>query len=224
MLKKVVKNSLVNQVTENIIGYMVSHKLKPGERLPNEMQLMELLGISRSVLREALSRLNYFGIISSEKKNGIIIKNPKPFAAIGNFLPLLVSSSNDFEKFTYFRYILECGAAEFATLFGDKQSVGAITKAAETYLENAKKGLPRDEMIEFDENFHISIFNAGKNDFLNELSSMVIRHFRNRPSELSRKDFVRIANEHLSIAGAIADKDLAGCRKLMASHLRLKNT
>ena len=99
MLKKVVKSSLVNQVTENIIEYMVSHKMKPGDRLPNEMQLMGLLGISRSVLREALSRLNYFGIISSEKKNGIIVKNPKPFAAIGNFLPLLVSSSNDFENF-----------------------------------------------------------------------------------------------------------------------------
>ena len=222
MLKKVVKISLVNQVTENIIEYMVSHRLKPGERLPNEMQLMQLLGVSRSVLREALSRLNYFGIISSEKKNGIIIKNPKPFAAIGNFLPLLVSSSNDFEKFTYFRHILECGAAEFAILFGDKQSIGAITKAAETYLENAKNGLHRDEMIGFDEDFHISIFNAGKNDFLNELSSMVIRHFRNRPSELSGKDFVRIANEHLSIAQSIKDKDLEECRKLLANHLRLK--
>jgi DNA-binding FadR family transcriptional regulator len=167
--------------------------------------------------------LNYFGIISSEKKNGIIVKNPKPFATIYNFLPLLVSSSNDFEKFTYFRYVLECGAAEFAILFGDEQSVGAITGTAELYFENAKKGLTRDEMIEFDESFHIAIFNAGKNDFLNELSLMVIKHFRNRPSRSSRKDFVRIANEHLSIARAITDKDMDKCRKLLASHLRLKN-
>jgi GntR family transcriptional repressor for pyruvate dehydrogenase complex len=223
MLKKIVKSSLVNQVTESIIEYMVSHKLKPGDRLPNEMQLMGLLGISRSVLREALSRLNYFGIISSEKKNGIIVKNPKPFAAIGNFLPLLVSSSNDFEKFTYFRYVLECGAAEFAILFGDEQSVGEITKAAKTYLENANKGLTRDEMIEFDESFHIAIFDAGKNDFLNELSSMVIKHFSSRPSELSRKDFDRIANEHSSIAQAIKNKDMDKCRKLLGIHLRLQN-
>jgi GntR family transcriptional repressor for pyruvate dehydrogenase complex len=195
--------------------------MKPGERLPNEMQLMELLGISRSVLREALSRLNYFGIISSEKKNGIIIRNPKPFAAIGNFLPLLVSSSDDFEKFTYFRYILECGAAELAILFGDKQSIGAITRAAESYLENAKKGLIREEMIEFDENFHLAIFKAGKNDFLNELSSMVMKHFSSRPSALSKNDFVRIADEHLSIAQAIKGKDLAKCRKLLGMHLRL---
>jgi GntR family transcriptional repressor for pyruvate dehydrogenase complex len=223
MLKKVIKSSLVNQVTENIIEYMVSHKMKPGERLPNEMQLMELLGISRSVLREALSRLNYFGIISSEKKNGIIIRNPKPFAAIGNFLPLLVSSSDDFEKFTYFRYVLECGAAELAILFGDKQSIGAITRAAEAYLENAKKGLIREEMIEFDENFHLAIFKAGKNDFLNELSSMVMKHFSSRPSALSKNDFVRIADEHLSIAQAIKGKDLSRCRKLLGMHLRLKN-
>ena len=222
MLKKVIKSSLVNQVTENIIEYMVSHKMNPGERLPNEMQLMELLGISRSVLREALSRLNYFGIISSEKKNGIIIRNPKPFAAIGNFLPLLVSSSDDFEKFTYFRYILECGAAELAILFGDKQSIGAITRAAESYLENAKKGLIREEMIEFDENFHLAIFKAGKNDFLNELSSMVMKHFSSRPSALSKNDFVRIADEHLSIAQAIKGKDLSRCRKLLGAHLRLK--
>jgi DNA-binding FadR family transcriptional regulator len=224
MLKKVVKSSLVNQVTENIIEYMVSHKMKPGERLPSEMQLMDSLGISRSVLREALSRLNYFGIISSEKKNGIIVKSPKPFATIYNFLPLLVRSSNDFEKFTYFRYVLECGAAEFAILFGNKQTVDEITRTAKFYFENAKKGLTREEMIELDENFHVAIFNAGKNDFLNELSIMVIRHLRNRPSEFSKNDFVRIANEHLSIARAIADKDIDRCRKLLGAHLRLHKT
>lgn len=224
MLKKVVKSSLVNQVTENIIEYMVSHKMRPGDRLPNEMQLMELLGISRSVVREALSRLNYFGIISSEKKNGIIVRNPKPFTAIGNFLPLIISSKDDFEKFTYFRYVLECGAAEFAILFGDEESVNTIARAAELYLENVKKGLQRKDMIEYDESFHIAIFNAGKNDFLNELSLMVIKHFRNRASvELKKEDFIRISNEHFSIAQAIRDRDMGRCRKLLGAHLRLKN-
>ena len=49
--------TLADQAEEKIIEYINEKELVPGDSLPNEMQFSEMLGISRSVVREAMSRL-----------------------------------------------------------------------------------------------------------------------------------------------------------------------
>jgi len=69
-------STLVDKVEMSILEYMKSNKLTPGDSLPNEMLLSAELGVSRNVLREALSRLRMLGIVHSHTKRGIIIQEP----------------------------------------------------------------------------------------------------------------------------------------------------
>ncbi len=68
--------TLVDKVEVSILDYIKEKKLIPGNSLPNEMDLSRELGISRNVLREALSRLRMLGIVQSRTRKGIVIQEP----------------------------------------------------------------------------------------------------------------------------------------------------
>lgn len=64
--------TLADQVEEKIIEYIKENHLTPGDSLPNEMQFSEMLGISRNVVREAMSRLRMLGLIQSRTKEELL--------------------------------------------------------------------------------------------------------------------------------------------------------
>lgn len=64
----------MDQVHEQIMDYIKENKLVPGSSLPNEVQFAEMLGTSRNVVREALSRLKMIGLIESRTRRGMILK------------------------------------------------------------------------------------------------------------------------------------------------------
>jgi GntR family transcriptional regulator, transcriptional repressor for pyruvate dehydrogenase complex len=58
---------LADQLYEQILNRIVSGGMAVGSRLPSESQITELFGVSRSVMREALSRLQADGIVLSRQ-------------------------------------------------------------------------------------------------------------------------------------------------------------
>ncbi|HUM64475.1 MAG TPA: GntR family transcriptional regulator, partial [Chitinophagaceae bacterium] len=78
-LKTVDTSSLVDRVEANLVNLLQERKLKVGDSIPKELELAELLGVSRTVIREALLRLRTMGLIESKKKKGAVITSPDLF-------------------------------------------------------------------------------------------------------------------------------------------------
>ncbi|SDM69972.1 DNA-binding transcriptional regulator, FadR family [Kriegella aquimaris] len=105
-------NTLVDQVEESILDYIKRNKLVPGDSLPNEMALTTEIGVSRNVLREALSRLRMLGIIQSRTNRGIIIQEPSLFTGFEKVIePHLLSESTIIELMKL-RIVLEIGLTD----------------------------------------------------------------------------------------------------------------
>src|SRR5690348_8204436 len=68
---------LSDKVAQRIIGMVENGELKPGDKLPTETVLAEKLGVSRGILREALTVLQYQGYISRKPKDGTYIRELK---------------------------------------------------------------------------------------------------------------------------------------------------
>ncbi len=66
--------SLTDKVEAILIDYL--HKLKPGDSIRKEVELASHLGVSRTVIREALNRLKTMGLIESVKHRGAVIRSP----------------------------------------------------------------------------------------------------------------------------------------------------
>ena len=78
--KTIERSSLVDKVEANLIGLLKQKKLKVGDSIPTELELVEKLNVSRTVIREALLRLRMMGLIESKKKKGSVITSPDLFS------------------------------------------------------------------------------------------------------------------------------------------------
>ena len=77
--KTIDNQTLVDRVEANLVDLLNQRKLKVGDSIPKELELTELLGVSRTVVREALLRLRMMGLIESKKKKGAVITSPDLF-------------------------------------------------------------------------------------------------------------------------------------------------
>jgi GntR family transcriptional repressor for pyruvate dehydrogenase complex len=76
------QTTLVDQVEEQILDYFKNKNIVPGNPIPKETELAEALGVGRSVLREALSRLRMLGLIETRPRRGMIFSEPSILGGI----------------------------------------------------------------------------------------------------------------------------------------------
>ncbi|RYL92771.1 FadR family transcriptional regulator [Sporolactobacillus sp. THM7-4] len=96
---------IFEQVSQQIINYIRDNDLKPGDRLPSERTLSELLQVSRSSIREALKILELSSFLRSRQGEGTFVQQPDPF-----LIPSQISGipANDTDLQKYFSIFLIC--------------------------------------------------------------------------------------------------------------------
>ncbi len=112
-LKTVDTSSLVDRVEQNLVRLLQERKLKAGDSIPTELELTEALGVSRTVVREALLRLRVMGLVESKKKRGAVITNPDIFGIMGRSLNPHILSEDTLKEMFEIRLALEIGMADF---------------------------------------------------------------------------------------------------------------
>ncbi len=69
-------NGLADQATKKLRDFIIREKFQPGDLLPGEIELSQKLGVSRTIIREALSRFRMMGIVESRRRRGMILQSP----------------------------------------------------------------------------------------------------------------------------------------------------
>lgn len=216
--------TLADQVEEKIIEYIKENKLVPGDSLPNEMQFSEMLGISRNVVREAMSRLRMLGLIQSRTKRGIVVTEPPLLNGFKKVLDPNLLSIKTIKEMMGMRIALEIGLAEF--LFAN------VTEKDTNELENIVSrqqaiGINNlsveDEML-----FHTKIYEIAGNDFILQFNRIMHPVFEF--SKQNYESYFLPINEKLNKKGEIVrHTDLLKCiksadkesyQKAMQKHLK----
>ena len=112
-LKAVDTSSLVDKVEANLVELLKEKKFKVGDAIPKEIELAETLGVSRTVIREALSRLRMMGMIESKKKKGAVITSPDLFGIISKSMNPNILDQETLKEIFEIRLVLEIGMADF---------------------------------------------------------------------------------------------------------------
>ncbi len=90
--------TLVDQVEDRLLSFFKEKDYQIGDKIPNELELAEALGVARSVLREALSRLKMMGIIESRTKRGMVLCEPRILGNLKKVIdPRILSDESLFE-------------------------------------------------------------------------------------------------------------------------------
>jgi DNA-binding FadR family transcriptional regulator len=113
IFKTIETSSLVDKVEASIVELLQEQKLKVGDTIPKELELTEILGVSRTVIREALLRLRMMGLIESKKKKGSVITSPDIFGNLSKSMNPHILDQDTLKEIFEIRLVLEIGMAEF---------------------------------------------------------------------------------------------------------------
>lgn len=82
-MKRISRGSLQSEIIENIIEFIKQNNLKSGDILPSQMEMTQLLGISKTSLREALKTLEAHEIIEIKNGKGVYVKDSSASLILG---------------------------------------------------------------------------------------------------------------------------------------------
>lgn len=103
------QTTLVDQVEDRLLAYFKENNLKCGDGIPQENNLAMDLGVARSVLREALSRLKMMGLISTRPRRGMILTEPSILGGMRKIINPAIMSEESIFDILGFRIALEIG-------------------------------------------------------------------------------------------------------------------
>lgn len=216
--------TLADQAEEKIIEFIKENELVPGNNLPNEMQFSEMMGISRSVVREAMSRLRMLGLIQSRTKRGMVITEPPLLNGFKKILVPNLLSINTLKEIMGMRISLELGLADFL-----------FTNLRENDLDELEKIVSRQQNIginnlsvEDEMQFHTKIYEIAGNDFILQLDTIMHPIFVF--AKQNYKNYFYPVNKQLKVSGEsvthpdllhlMKSRDQEGYRKAMKRHLK----
>ena len=211
--------SIHSWVASELGNRIVSGVYQPGEYIPNETNLGEELGVSRTALREAFKLLSAKGLIESRPKLGTRIRERKHWNMFDSVLLSWMFDSKPSPKFYEslfeIRKIFEPAAAELAALNHTEEQITVIADAYDK-MENAKLGT--DEVYSTDVDFHMAILTATNNDFMIALGvtiqTALMGIFR-LSSGATNKEYQDALPGHKAIYKAIEAKDPVAAKQQM---------
>jgi len=219
-MEKIKRISVVDATVTYIKKQIVDGAIKPGEQLPSERTLQELLGVSRFTLREALARLSALGIVEiTHGKGAFIAKEMNPSSLENVFFPLFANHNiQSLIDFFEARMLIESEAVRLCAkrrTKGDLENLKEILDRSEAALE--------DPLLfgELDFLFHNKVSQVAGNVFidkmmgcLNEYIKKYLLMLANNPENRKRS----LVN-HRSILEKIEKKDVDNAGKVTRKHL-----
>lgn len=145
-------------------------QLAPGDRLPAERKLAEKLGVSRTHVREALQKLEFYGILRTRRQSGTEVAGMGMVALEGLIGDVLKLEKADFTALVETRLILEIQAATLAANRRSEMDLVELANALDAYEDRIRGGHPA---MEEDLLFHLKIAKASKNTVLKSLMLII---------------------------------------------------
>jgi DNA-binding FadR family transcriptional regulator len=167
-------SSLVDRVEQNLVRLLQERKLRAGDSIPTELELAEALGVSRTVVREALLRLRVMGLVESKKKKGAVITNPDVFGTLARSLNPYILSEDTLREMFEIRLVLEIGMADFLHQRKTPADIAALREivrdeppATKHYLFN----------IEHEIRFHGKLYEITGNETMKKFQRLLLPIF-----------------------------------------------
>ncbi len=214
-----------NKVQQGIISklrdYIEYKNLEPGDKLPSERMLSEKFEVSRSNIREAIQKLEFFGILKSRPQSGTFIADIGRVAMSGMLEDILRLEDPSFKSLVETRILLELKTVRLASLRRTEEDLEKMEEALEAYKSKVLNG---QEAVEEDLLFHLAIAKASKNSTMNTfmliITPEIITNFEKYhvcDSNLSMQGI----EEHKAIFQAIKDKDSQRAKAKMKEHFKV---
>ena len=214
---------LVTEIVDALASSIRAGDIKPGDKLPTEAAIMARFDVSRTVVREAISKLQASNLVATRHGIGTFALeqiDPKTF----QISPVDFATVNDVISVLELRISLETETAGLAAMRRTSANLDAMQQALDSF-ETSLKG--ESDAVPSDFQFHLEIAKATGNrhfaELMTYLGENIIPRTRVNTPARAREDrdtyLKRVHTEHQAILAAIRTQKPDAARAAMRLHL-----
>jgi DNA-binding FadR family transcriptional regulator len=168
----VTSNTMTDTVELKLREYLKMKSFRPGDALPKEIELAEALGVSRNVIREALSRLRMLGMIESRRRKGMVLASPDILQAFERVLDPLIMDDTTLRDIFELRLVLEMGLGDLLYKRLNDKDLDELETIAASEVDKDKSFLVKNEIA-----FHGKLYEMTGNSTLKRFQTMLLPVF-----------------------------------------------
>ncbi len=212
------ERSLAETAMNGIIGLIIKNNMQPGDKLPTEYKLAELLGVGRSTLREATRTLAMRNILEIRQGAGTFVSEKRGVPEDPLGLTFMHGDAKLALELFDIRLILEPKAAEWAAANAGQADIEELERRC---CEVEHRIEADESYFEADEQFHSGIARSSGNRVMANLIPIVVSSIY--MTTVSTEDQFRqqTHQQHRQIFNAIRRHDCVGAALAMSEHLNM---
>lgn len=207
----------VDKVIKYIQEAITNKEYLPGDRLPAERKLSEILGVGRPHIRKAIQKLEMYGIVRTMPQSGTFIAAFSKEQMENMVSETLKVSKYDFYSLVYVRVLLEIEVCKLAAKNRTEEDLKAIEEAVNTWENNSDE----KNRVSNDFAIHKAIARSSHNPVLSSLLSIVtpdiMKYYHRFQFCISPERMV--ITEHREFLEKIRQRDVDGMKELVLRHL-----
>ncbi len=216
MIEPVRRVTLVDSVVERIRDVIENSGLKPGDRLPGELEFAERLDVSRSVVREAISRLQTLGLLTvvRGRGGGTFVGDQDTVLNYANVVRSAMSiCEKDAKQFAEFRAALEIYSARRAAELATDEDVAELDGLCDSI------GDSRTDASVPDFQFHRKLAEIAGNDVILHTLHLSREFIKSTMRKTGPQDPQLNRGQHVEIVDAIRHRDPVAAEQAMRKHM-----
>jgi len=222
-LRPVENLSQVDKIEMSLQEYLRSENFQPGDSLPKELELAQAMGVSRTAIREALSRFRTLGIIESRKNRGMVIAKPDVFNNMERVLDPQLLDEETMNEIFEMRLVIEVGLGDVLFLRKNDADLSKL----ERIVEKEEKTTKKIDIVKYDIEFHSMLYKLSGNKTIMRFQKMLLPIFDHVYANLSKDTEAYTGNipedmspvSHRDLLNTLKNGNLEQFRSQMRTHL-----
>ena len=174
-LKKLSNESVVQRVIYCLTDAMIHKELRPGDKIPTELELSETLGVGRNSIREAIKILVYLGVLEIRRAEGTFVCEGFSESMIDPMIyGIILDKADSYDNLMELREMMESGVVRLAmTKYTEEDMQNLEEKLALMKTEIGKGPQNTRATFEADNAFHDAVSSMGHNPLIDKINRVV---------------------------------------------------
>ena len=220
-LKPLERESVSSVVMDQIVHYLLSGELKPGDKLPTEHEFAQQLGVGRNSVREAIKMLSSIGVVEIKRGAGTFIAESMSSSILNPLILSLVFEQGASRQLLELRFLLDTGVAELVIEKASDQDIKRLEDANRKLHEEALEERHDNPhaLRDIDLNFHRLFYELAGNTLLNKIAQAIYTLFFSSIEQTVEADPVTAYENHQKVIDAMKQRNVELLRKRMRESL-----
>ncbi|WP_405395461.1 FadR/GntR family transcriptional regulator [Maribacter sp. Asnod2-G09] len=199
ILTRTENQEIQNDIIVQLRDLMNNKNLEPGDKLPSERMLSDKFEVSRSNVREAIQKLEFYGILISKPQSGTFVADIGQIAMNGMVNDILRLEEPDFKSLVETRILLELKTVRLAARRRTDADLKQLKNALDAYRKKVENG---EDAVQEDLLFHLAIAKASGNSTMNTFMLIIT------PEILTNFEKYHVCDKNMAFRGIEEHQDI----------------